>query len=87
MTYKVLRHKEESKQQLGALIEAFEKEYAAFHSSKYLEAQLRIDFLNPFLKTFGWDVDNEEGKTQFLRDVIQEENIDVEEDDSLKNKN
>lgn len=87
MAYKVLRHKEESKQQLGALIEAFEKEHAAFQSSKYLEAQLRIDFLNPLLKTFGWDVDNEDGKTQFLRDVIQEENIDVEEDDSLKNKN
>ena len=35
--------------------------------------------------SFGWDVDNEAGKTQFLRDVIQEESIDVEDEISKKN--
>jgi type I restriction-modification system DNA methylase subunit len=34
----------------------------------------------------GWDVDNEATKSQFLRDVIQEESIDVEEDDSVAKK-
>src|SRR5688572_28028711 len=87
MAYKITRNKDESRNQLNALAKAFEQDHAAFQSSKYLEAQLRIDFINPFLKTFGWDVDNEESKTQFMRDVVQEENIDVEEDDLLRNKN
>jgi type I restriction-modification system DNA methylase subunit len=87
MAYKVTISKEECFEQLKVLIIAFEKEYSIYKTPKYSEAQLRIDFLNPLLKTFGWDVDNEESKTQFLRDVIQEESIDVEEEDSVTKKN
>lgn len=87
MAYKVTTTKEECLEQLKVLISAFEKEYVIYKTPKYSEAQLRIDFLNPFLKTFGWDVDNEKLKTQFLRDVIQEESIDVEEEDSIAKKN
>lgn len=87
MAYKVTISKEECLEQLKALISAFEKEYAIYKTAKYSEAQLRIDFLNPLLKTFGWDVDNEETKSQFLRDVIQEESIDVEVEDSVTKKN
>lgn len=87
MAYKVTNTKDESLEQLKALISAFEKEYAIYKTPKYSEAQLRIDFLNPLLKTFGWDVDNELTKSQFLRDVIQEESIDVEEEDSVTKKN
>jgi len=87
MAYKVTKTKEECLEQLKALISAFEKEYVIYKTPKYSEAQLRIDFLNPLLKTFGWDVDNEKLKTQFLRDVIQEESIDVEEEDSVTKKN
>ena len=86
MAYKVTKTKEESLDQLRVLIDAFEKEYAIFKTPKYNEAQLRGDFLDPLLKTFGWDVDNEEAKSQFLRDVIQEESIDVEEEDSVTKK-
>lgn len=87
MAYKVTQSKEESLEQLKALIGAFEKEYAIYKTPRYSEAQLRIDFLNPLLKTFGWDVDNEQGKSQFLREVIQEESIDVEDDDIISKKN
>jgi len=87
MAYKVTTAKEECFKQLTVLISAFEKEFAFYKTTKYSEAQLRIDFLNPLLKTFGWDVDNENLKTQFLRDVIQEESIDVEEEDSVAKKN
>ncbi len=71
---------------MKVLIAAFEKEHAAFTAPKYSERQLRSDFINPFLKTLGWDVDNEATKSQFMRDVIQEESIDVEEDDSVAKK-
>ena len=87
MAYQVTRTKEESIEQLKVLVKTFEQEYSSLLSPKYKEAQLRNDFLNPLLKTFGWDVDNESTKTQFLRDVIQEENIDVEEADLLTKKN
>lgn len=87
MAYKIILEKEESKQQLEVLVKAFEKEYVIFKTSKYSEAQLRIDFINPLLKTFGWDVDNENSRSQFLRDVLQEESIEVEENESTKKKN
>jgi hypothetical protein len=87
MAYTVSKNKEEAIAQLKVLIDAFQKEYAVYNTPKYSEAQLRIDFINPLLKTFGWDVDNESTKSQFLRDVIQEEAIDVEEDDSIAKKN
>lgn len=87
MAYIVTTSKKECFEQLKVLISAFEKEYTFYKTQKYSEAQLRIDFLNPLLKTFGWDVDNEGSKTQFLRDVIQEESIDVEEEDSVAKKN
>ncbi|WP_291275883.1 N-6 DNA methylase [Flavobacterium sp.] len=87
MAYNITRTKEECFEQLKRIIFAFEKEYSIYQTSQYSEAQLRIDFLNPLLKTFGWDVDNEASKSQFLRDVIQEEAIDVEEDDSIAKKN
>jgi type I restriction-modification system DNA methylase subunit len=87
MAYQVAQTKEESFEQLKVLVTAFKKEYSIYKTPKYSEAQLRIDFLNPLLKTFGWDVDNEKTKSQFLRDVIQEESIEVEQDDSLTKKN
>src|SRR5690606_3459669 len=87
MAYVVTRNKLDSFEQLKTLIAAFNKEYAVYKTDKYKEAQLRIDFLNPLLKTFGWDVDNEEGKSQFLRDIIQEESIDVNDEDVITKKN
>lgn len=87
MAYVVARNKPDSFEQLKTLIAAFNKEYAVYKTDKYKEAQLRIDFLNPLLKTFGWDVDNEEGKSQFLRDIIQEESIDVDDEDVITKKN
>lgn len=86
MAYRVTKTKKESFEQLKVLIAAFEKEHAVFIAPKYGEEQLRGDFINPLLKTLGWDVDNEATKSQFLRDVIQEESIDVEEEDSIAKK-
>ncbi len=56
-----------------------------FKDSKYNETQLRNDFVDALLMSFGWDVDNDAGKNQFLRDVIQEESIDVEDEKAKKN--
>ena len=87
MAYRVTKTKKESFEQLKSLVAKFEKEYALFKTPKYSEAQLRIDLLNPLLQTFGWDVYNEAAKSQFLREVLQEESIDVIEDDIITKKN
>lgn len=67
------------------LIEKYKSDRDNCLKSSYNETQLRNDFIDPLLKCFGWDVDNEKGKTQFLRDVIQEEYIEIEDSISKKN--
>ncbi len=46
---------------LAKLIRKFEADKGHYLSKDYSEAQARIDFLNPFFKTLGWDVENEAG--------------------------
>tara|TARA_R110002020_G_scaffold29940_7_gene94484 strand:- start:1990 stop:5049 length:3060 start_codon:yes stop_codon:yes gene_type:complete len=87
MEYKISHNIEDCRDQVKTLVEAFESGLPEFKNKKYSEAQLRIDFLNPLLKSFGWDVNNENKKTQYLRDVLQEESIDVEDDDRIAKKN
>lgn len=53
--------------------------------SSYNETQLRNDFIDRFLDLLGWDVDNKKRKTQILRDVIQEEYIEIQDETTKKN--
>lgn len=85
--YRLTQTKAEALEQLSRLVVAFADQHAHYQGAAYKESQLRNDFLNPLLKTLGWDVDNELGKSQYLRDVVQEEELAVEEDDVLKMKN
>ncbi|MCC6276069.1 MAG: type IV restriction endonuclease, partial [Leptospiraceae bacterium] len=41
------------------LTKHFQDGITDFKSGNYNEARLRIEFLNPFFKALGWDVDNE----------------------------
>lgn len=84
MAYKVAETKEEGRLQLAELVSLFEKNRPALMAPTYKETPLRSDFLDGFLMCLGWDVNNEKGKTQFLRDVVQEESIDVEDEVSKK---
>lgn len=67
------------------LVEKYRSDRTSYLRKTYNETQLRNDFIDPLLKCFGWDVDNTKGKTQFLRDVIQEEYIEVEDENTKKN--
>ncbi len=70
---------------LKELIEKYKSDRDNCLKSGYNETQVRNDFIDPFLKCFGWDVDNTKEKTHFLRDVIQEEYIEVEDSKTKKN--
>lgn len=60
---------------ISDLIKKYEKDRDFYRSSKYHEAQLRIDFLDPFLSLLGWDIQNLQGKTTNEREVLVEESI------------
>lgn len=67
------------------LVEKYRSDRVGCLKTTYNEMQVRNDFIDPLLKCLGWDVDNNKGKTQFLRDVIQEEYIEVEDEITKKN--
>lgn len=43
------------------LINRFEQHLDAYKAGQYNETQLRRDFLDPFFKALGWDIDNAAG--------------------------
>ena len=57
---------------LEKLIANFEADKEHYLSKGYPEAQARVDFITPFFKALGWDVDNEEGLLHHEREVIVE---------------
>jgi transketolase N-terminal domain/subunit len=52
------------------LIERYDRNRAAYRSTQYNEAQLRVEFLNPFFEALGWDVNNKQGYAEAYKDVI-----------------
>lgn len=57
---------------LEKLIRRFESERTHYLSKGYSEAQARVDFITPFFKALGWDVENEEGLPHHSREVVVE---------------
>jgi predicted type IV restriction endonuclease len=59
------------------LVENFERNIDAYRNGQYNETQVRLDFINPFFKALGWDMDNSLGYAEAYRDVIHEDAIKV----------
>ncbi|HSW64003.1 MAG TPA: TaqI-like C-terminal specificity domain-containing protein [Dissulfurispiraceae bacterium] len=57
------------------LVARFEQHRESYTSGNYNETQLRREFLDPFFKALGWDVDNEQGYAEAYKDVIHEDAI------------
>src|SRR5690349_3560195 len=55
--------------ELNRLVESFGKRLAELKQPGYAEAQLRDDFLNPFFRALGWDMENRAGLIQKEREV------------------
>jgi hypothetical protein len=54
---------------IDQLCERFEKYRATYRTHGYDESTLRLEYLNPFFKALGWDVENEAGAPPHLREV------------------
>jgi hypothetical protein len=61
------------------LIERFAQHVDAYKSGQYNETQLRREYLDPFFKALGWDIDNYAGYAEAYKDVIHEDAIKVGE--------
>src|SRR5437899_674620 len=59
------------------LVERFDRNRDSYKSGNYNEAQVRREFLDPFFKALGWDIDNEQGYAEAYKDVIHEDAIKV----------
>ena len=57
------------------LVARFEAQLDAYKSGQYNETQLRREFLDPFFKALGWDIDNVQGFAEAYKDVIHEDQI------------
>ena len=62
---------------LTELVDRFERNRSAYQAAAYNETQVRREFLDPFFKSLGWDVDNEQGHAEAYKDVIHEDAIKV----------
>jgi type I restriction-modification system DNA methylase subunit len=60
------------------LVEKFTQNREAYRSGRYNEAQLRLEFLDPFFEALGWDVTNKKGYAPDYRDVVIEDSLEIE---------
>ncbi|MEK7206373.1 MAG: type I restriction enzyme HsdR N-terminal domain-containing protein, partial [Pseudomonadota bacterium] len=59
------------------LVRRFDEHKEAYKSGQYNETQLRREFLDPFFKALGWDIDNAQGHAEQYKDVIHEDSIKI----------
>lgn len=68
----------ETPKTVADLITRFLRNLADLRSPAYLEAQLRQEYLNPFFRCLGWDMDNQQGHSERFKEVVHEDSIEVE---------
>jgi len=64
-------------QKIGELVRRFEEQYDFYKNAEYNETLTRRDFIDPFFKALGWDVDNENGYAESYREVIHEDKVKI----------
>ena len=69
--------KESAYKKISELVERFTEQYTSYKKADYNETQTRRDFIDPFFKALGWDVDNENGNAEAYREVIHEDRVKV----------
>lgn len=65
--------------QLGERVHQYASRITEYIRPTYNETEVRVDFVNPLFRCLGWDVDNETGLPQHLREVTHEATVLVDE--------
>ena len=64
-------------QEFLELVDRFTEQYESYRAPTYNETQLRREFVDPFFKALGWDVDNRQGYTEAYKEVVHEDSIKI----------
>ena len=72
-----MTNKQTAQDKIEALVTRFEEQYQSYKHSDYNETLTRRDFIDPFFKALGWDIDNEAGYAEAYREVIHEDKVKV----------
>lgn len=64
-------------QEVLKLVERFDSNHESYMSGEYKEAQIRIEFIDPFFEQLGWDMGNKHGYAEAYKDVIHEDSIKI----------
>ena len=69
--------RQQAYEKIAVLVERFAEHIDEYKRTAYNEHQTRIDFIDPFFKALGWDMDNEQGFAEAYREVIHEDKVKV----------
>ena len=69
--------KDNARDIISELVTRFAEQIDSYKHSDYNETQTRRDFIDPFFKALGWDIDNQNGYTEAYREVINEDEIKI----------
>lgn len=73
----IAKTKEEGLEEVKRLVDKFELNENQYKNESYNEEQLKTEFLNPFFKALGWDVNNQEDFAPQYKEVVFEDSIKV----------
>jgi len=71
--------KEESYIKIKQLVDRFNEQLPYYKKSDYNETQTHREFIDPFFKALGWDIDNEQGLAEAYKDVIHEYKLKIKD--------
>jgi type I restriction-modification system DNA methylase subunit len=63
---------------LRNFVKRFSDNYERYKYGDYNEANVRVDFIDPFFELLGWDVGNRQGYSELYRDVVREDTVSIE---------
>lgn len=69
--------KEKAYLKIQELVARFAEQIDSYKQADYNETLTRRDFVDPFFKALGWDVDNSQGYAEAYREVIHEDKVKV----------
>lgn len=69
--------KDQTYKTIQELVIRFEEQIDSYKKADYNETLTRRDFIDPFFKALGWDIDNSQGYAEAYREVVHEDRVKV----------
>ncbi|HYM93802.1 MAG TPA: hypothetical protein VET23_06665, partial [Chitinophagaceae bacterium] len=69
--------KEAAYKKVEELVQRFGEHIDSYKKNDYNETSTRIQYIDPFFKALGWDMDNSQGYAEAYKEVIQEDKIKI----------